>query len=220
MKYFFITLLILVTLKVESQTTRFGFDKILFSSGLSCVCDNVSFEQSLSSNEMYAVPNIGYGFDLTVPIYYLADNLSINFNSFFDYKKSKIQIQTYGFGGTMDYQGIDREKYKLTLSIGGGYLFNSFYINDLSAIESSNIDSTILVNNSQLNFKQSFIAYSLFGVYNEFTINNHFSFIAVVRYRLDYANSDKYIIENKEITLSTYEINKLYLGIGMQYSFK
>lgn len=220
MKYFFITLLIIVTLKVESQTTRFGFDKILFSSGLSWWCDNVSFEQSLSSNEVYIVPKIGYGFDLTVPIYYLADNLSIDFNSFFDYKKSKIQIQSYGIGGTMDYQCVNLEKYKLTLSIGGGYLFNSFYIKDMSAIESSNIDSTILVNNSQLNFKQSFIAYSLFGFYNEFIINNRISLIAMFRYRWDYANSDKYIIENKEITLSTYEINKLYFGIGMQFSLK
>ncbi|MCK5856705.1 MAG: hypothetical protein KAG64_04400 [Bacteroidales bacterium] len=219
MKLVFFSFLLAMAFNSSAQNVGLGFDKILFSAGLSSLSNNSSFEQSLSANSIYEVSNIGYGLDLSIPAYYFTAEMSAVLNGFYDIKgqNSNIKIQSYGLGGSMDYLLIEEDKYELSLSVGGGYLFHSFNLDDVNKIEDSKIDSTILANSSQIKLNQSFIAYTMFAVYNEYKYNNRLSLYALVKFRWDYANSNKYIIENKEITLSPYSLNKLFIGIGLKY---
>lgn len=218
MKLFFLSFLLIISFSSFAQNGGLGFDKVLFSVGLSSLSDNNLFEQDLSYNNIYKVSNLAYSFDLSIPIYHLTDEMSAVLNGFYDIKgaNTNIKIQSYGLGGSMDYALVNSDKYELTVSIGGGYLFHGFELYDVDKIENSKIDSNILANRTQLKLNQSFIAYTMFGFYNEYRFNNKLSLFGLVKIRWDYGKSDKYLINNREITLSPYSLNKLYLGLGLK----
>ena len=219
MKLFFLSFLLIISFSSFAQNGDLGFDKVLFSVGLSNLSDNNLFEQDLSYNDIYKVSNLAYSFDLSIPIYHITDEMSAVLNGFYDIGgvNTNIKIQSYGLGCGMDYVLVNSDKYELMLSIGGGYLFHGFELYDVDKIEGSKIDSNILGNNSQIDFKQSFIAYSTFGAYNEYHFNNKLSLFGLIKIRWDYGKSDKYLIDNREITLYPYSLNKLYLGLGLKF---
>lgn len=191
MKYFFISLFIVLTISLKAQFNNLGFNHISISSEVSFFSDNSGFENSLSDNGSHHVSDVGYGLGFSVPIYYPAEISAVTVDAFYDYRgNTNFQINTFMFCIGFDKRLVEREKYQLNMTGGAGSVFNYFKVNNIENIGNSSLDSLMLLQNSNINFKQAFQTFAYFVIKNIYVINDNISFFQSFDFRLQLAKED------------------------------
>ena len=220
MKYFFLSLLTVLTISLKAQLSNSRFNHISVSSGFSFFSNNSDFETSLSDNDSHHVSDLGYGLGLSVPIYYPAEISAVTVDAFYDYRgNTNLQINSFMFCIGFDTRLVEREKYQLNMSGGAGSVFNYFQVNSIKNIGNSSLDSLMLLQNSNINFKQTFQTFAYFGIKNFYLINDNISIFHSFDFRLQLAKYDYNYDNGNNLSLPKYHINMLNFGVGLRYNF-
>jgi len=220
MKYFFLSIIIVLTISLKAQFSNSGFNHISILTGVSFYSDNSDFENSLSDNGSHQVSNLGYGLGLSVPLYYPADISAVTFDVYYDYRgNTDLQINSFMFCIGFDTRLIEHEKYQLNFYGGSGSLFNYFQMNHNENMGNSSIDSLMLAQNPSVSFRQTFQPFAYFGLKNSYLLNDKISIFQYFDFRLQLAKYEYNYKNGGNLSLPKYHINMFNFGIGLRYNF-
>ena len=221
MRILVFTLFIVLSISLQAQIQTQAGRYVNFAAAGSFLSNNADFEHALSSNGVYTLGDVGYGFEFSVPLLFPSQRTSMTADVIYDYRGGNGNMSAQSLMLSMGFEGIlyQKDEYQFSIINGLGIMFHFFQLNYVENVGSSVIDSLHLSDPSGVKFRQPLNSFFYLGFQNIFSINNRISLFQSLSARLYIGQQDYFYKNGGSVRMSKYHANNVSLTLGVRYFF-